>query len=289
MAPHMRVPILTYHSANVHGHGYDSNDLVAFGEDLSLLLRLRYRVVPLATVLGALLGQEATELSNCVVLSCDDGVDLDYRDRVHPVYGPQRSLFQRLLDFCQQHGRDALGDGPLLHAFVIASPRARALMQQFCLGGQPWMQEDWWAAAQSSGLMSIHNHSWDHQHEVLRHDDPDAPPERYGHFRDIDDGVRAHAQVTRAQEYLAARLPDRAERFFAYPYGHVAPYLRDEWFPANGQRVGIAGALACGGEPVTRATSRWEMPRYVCGAHWKSPAELERLLNDLRQPRFSVA
>jgi len=39
---------------------------------------------------------------------------------------------------------------------------------------------------------------------------------------------------------------------------------------------------AVGGEkgPVTQHSDLWNLPRYICGAHWKSPLELEAILEE---------
>jgi peptidoglycan/xylan/chitin deacetylase (PgdA/CDA1 family) len=262
----------------VHGNDYANNDLVAFSEDLLLLQRLGWRVVPLDWVIQTLLKCAHYDLSRCVVLTCDDGVDFDYWDLDHPQHGPQKSFYNRLQDV-QRHNV-GMGFGQLeLSAFVIASPMARQTICQKGLGGLNWMSEDWWASAQKSGLMRIQNHSWDHNHEML--EDYAVDQMKRGDFFQTNNSIRAEYQILKAKHYLDEFIQPHRTNAFAYPYGHVPTYLSDEWFPAHGVQAGIEMALGCGGEPVTAASSRWNMPRYVCGDHWKSPGDLERILRDL--------
>jgi hypothetical protein len=68
---------------------------------------------------------------------------------------------------------------------------------------------------------------------------------------------------------------------FAYPYGDAADFLADEWLPARGDALGMPAAFAAShGEPVSAGVSRWRIPRYVFGDHWKTPEELAALLRD---------
>ena len=45
--------------------------------------------------------------------------------------------------------------------------------------------------------------------------------------------------------------------------------------------VGLWAAFGTQGQPVTADSELWNLPRYVCGWHWKSPEELEALLAGL--------
>ncbi|HET6632449.1 MAG TPA: polysaccharide deacetylase family protein [Rhodanobacteraceae bacterium] len=273
----MRVPILTYHAVNIDGNDYANNDHVAFAADLRLIDDLGLRVVPLRWVVEQLLGLAARDLSRCVALSCDDGSILDFFDVQHPQHGPQRSLFNCMRDFRRERGLDAQ---PQLHltAFVIASAAARTELDERCLLGQGWMRDDWWRAANVSGLMAIENHSFDHNHAALPAPGPDGM-ER-GSFMPVDTAVRAALEITRAQQWLNDQLAPRRSRLFCYPYGHVPPYLRDEWFPQFGEQHGLLAAFGDGAEPVTMDSPRWALPRYVCGWHWKSPEALRAILEE---------
>jgi len=117
----MRASILTYHSGNIAGNDYASNDLVALARDLDVVRALHLPVAPLRHVVDALLqrtGRPAKE--KVVAITLDDGLDFDFIDLVHPFHGPQRSVYTTLRDHAKRHGI-------FVHAtsFVIASPDAR--------------------------------------------------------------------------------------------------------------------------------------------------------------------
>ena len=273
----MRVPVLTYHAINIAGNDYADNDHVAFAEDLRLIDRLGLRVVPLQWVVDQRRGLADRDLNGCVALSCDDGSDFDFHDLDHPSHGRQRSLFNLLNDFIAERGPDAQ---PHLHltSFVIASPEARQHIDRGALVGRGWMGEDWWTTAEASGLVAIENHSWDHNHPTLPMPGVDGMPR--GSFLDVDNAVRAEAEIADAARYIDARIAPRRTRLFCYPFGHVPAYVHDEWLPHRGDAIGVAAAFGDGAEPVTMASDPWNLPRYICGWHWKSPEALERILVD---------
>lgn len=269
----MRLPILTYHAGNVAGPGYADNDHRALAEDLAMFSRLGWRVVPLAWVTEQLAGQAKRDLSRCLVLTCDDGTDLDFRDVDYPGRGRQRGFLGCL--------QDAAGSQqPDLHmsVFVIADPEARARMDRECLHGLDWMREDWWASAVGSGLMAIECHSWDHNHPVMPGPGPEAMPR--GDFSEVNSPARAAFEIDQAVDYLNARLAPSRCRFFAYPYGQANPFLVTQYLPGEGARLGLSAALGVQGEPVTLASDPWHLPRYVCGWHWRSPEALATILAD---------
>jgi hypothetical protein len=89
----MRVPVLTYHAMNVGGRGYPDNDHVALAQDLDLIRRCGFRIVPLARVVAALLGGSAPVPERALALSFDDGAWFDWYDlelRQHPARSPSR-------------------------------------------------------------------------------------------------------------------------------------------------------------------------------------------------------
>ena len=277
----MRVPVLAYHAANVSGPDYAQNDQVALAADLAMLHREGWRVVPLRWVVEQRLGLAQRDLARCVALSCDDGTDLDWRGVDWPGIGHQPGLCSVLLAFLREHGNKAQPD---LHlsCFVIASPDARARMDVACLHGRSWIGEDWWLAAQRSGLLSIECHSWDHNHACLVDaglNDRGLAGMPRGDFFAIDDAQRARFEIDQALDYINARLTPSRCRLFCYPYGHVAPYLRDEYLPINAQRLGLLGAFGDAIGPVTMDSPLWNLPRYICGPHWSSPQQLLTLLD----------
>jgi len=266
----MRVPVLTYHSNNVSGNDYASNDHVALAEDLRRVARLGLRIVPLATVVDALLGDvAASAVERAVALSFDDGSWFDWHDIDHPTWGPQRGFAGILRDFAAETGAAA-------HAtsFVIVSPEARAALDRTCLAGRGWWGDEWWRAAQAEGLLAIESHSWDHNHPTL----PRAAKDRSGTFRTIDSYGEADAQIRQAADWLDAFLAPRRSRLFAFPYGETNDYLLRDYLPLRAGEHRLRAAFGTEPAPVTRGSDRWNLPRYIAGAHWNEPAGLERLL-----------
>ena len=268
-----RVPVLTWHSMNVSGPGYAGNDHVAFREDLEAIHRLGLNVVPAAEVARALVEGHLDELAGSVALTFDDGSDFDFHDLPHPRWGPQRGIANILADFRARHGAAAQ---PKLHAtsFTIVSPAARAELDRTCMIGCRWWNDDWWAAAESSGLMAVESHGWDHNHDSLARTVATAPR---GGF-DLRTREDARAEIAQATGRLAAHRGRPGPVLFAYPYGDVSEFLADDYFPNAIAEHGVYAAFSGDPGPVTAQDSRWRIPRYVCGAHWRSPAELVELL-----------
>lgn len=260
--------ILTYHSQNILGEHAVINDHDAFAEDLEAMHSIGRRFISLNTLVDAL--EEITdlrELEACICVTLDDGCDFDYRDLEWPGAGLQRSMLGIMQDFCKAH--DA-GTQPGLHAtsFVIASPEARSRIDQGSLFGRGWMQEDWWAEANASGMLTVANHGWDHLH-------PDLGGS--GSFDTVDDWAQCETQVIRSARYIEARTglwPD----LFAYPFGTSSAYIREEFFPQFGDQHRCRAALGTDPGPVTPETHRWNLPRLVCGRDWKSPEQLLQLI-----------
>jgi len=271
----MRVPVLAYHANNIDGNDYMGNDHVAFAADLRLIDDLGLRIVPLQRVVDRLLGRHDDDLANCVALTCDDGTDFDFVDIDHPTDGRQRSLFNCLCDFRGLRGDESQ---PNLHltAFVIADPVARLEMDRTCMAGLGWMRDSWWRQAQESGLMSLENHSWDHNHPCLPSPGPHGLVR--GDFLAIATEDQAEFEITRAQEFLHAKL-GRTPQLFCYPFGHISDYLYKEWLPQRGPQIGLDAAFGDGATPLHEASDRWNLPRYICGWHWKTPEELRSILN----------
>jgi peptidoglycan/xylan/chitin deacetylase (PgdA/CDA1 family) len=272
-----RVPVLTYHSANIAGNDYAGNDLVAFSEDLERIHRDGWRVVSLHTVVDVLRGASTRSLERCVALSVDDGVRLDWQSLTHPRHGPQRSLAERMDDFVRRQGPGAQPELSLT-AFVIAAPHARAILDRARLFGLDWLGDAWWPQAQNSGRFRIENHSWDHNHDAIP--GPGLLGMARGGFHAVDRADRAVAQILAAKDFLDRRLRPAASTLFAYPYGHVNDYLQREWLPTVGAAHGIDAAFTTDPAPISAGADRYALPRYVCGAHWRSPDELGAILRD---------
>jgi peptidoglycan/xylan/chitin deacetylase (PgdA/CDA1 family) len=264
----MRAFVLTYHSGNLAGNDYASNNLVALAHDLEQLHGLSVPVVPLRDVVGALLRGAGDSLPDKVVaITLDDGLDFDFVDLVHPFHGPQASVQTVLRRFKQRHAASA-------HAttFVIASPDARRQIAEREMLGYQWIGDHWWSAAVASGLFDIGNHSWDHVSPSVSPVGQHAG--KTGSFTYVDTYADADLQVRAAREFIAARAPNPAAGFFAYPYGDANAYLVEEYFPVHGVRNGTVVAFTGMPGPVHEASVRWLLPRYTCGKHWRSPEEL---------------
>ncbi len=273
----MRVPILTYHAANVASSDYVGNDHLALAADLESLHATGWRVLPLSSVVDAFESHDADRLHRCIALTCDDGTDFDFHDLEYPGHGVQRSFANILLDFRARHGA-AAQPGLHLSSFVIADPAARRQIDAACLFARDQIGDDWWSAAQGSGLLSIENHSWDHNHPCLGTDAPDGMPR--GDFHAVNSDRRAEFQITQAQQRLAACL-GTAPSMFCYPFGHVPDFLRMQWLPRRAPAIGLRAAFGDGARPVSFADDRWNLPRYVCGWHWKTPEDFAALLRDV--------
>lgn len=273
----MRAIVLAYHAVNIAGNDYDNNDHVAFAADLRLIDDLGLRVVPLHWIVDQLLGRSDRDLSRAVALTCDDGSDLDYFDTDYPGHGRQRSLFNALIDFRRERGYTAQPHLQLT-SFVIASPDARATIDQRCLFGRDWMRDTWWRAAQASGLIAIENHSWDHNHAQLPR--TVQRDQVKGTFRSIDTYADANAEIRQASDWLDAHRPSRKTSLFAYPYGESNDYLVNEYFPHYAHEHRLLAAVGTEPAPIDGGSDAWTLPRYVCGHHWSSPGALERLLRD---------
>jgi peptidoglycan/xylan/chitin deacetylase (PgdA/CDA1 family) len=265
---------------NVHGNDYGRNDHVALAADLEHLTREGFEIRPLHRIVDALLGgPDALEGRRIAGVSCDDGPDFDYRDLDHPSWGPQRSVLNLLRDFRERHP----GAQPMLHvtAFVIVSPEARTVLDRTCMVGRGWWNDDWWAPAAATGLMGIGNHSWDHNHESFA--DPARPEEKRGTFLAIDTFDAAERQVAQADRYLRAKAPNPSAGLFAYPYGEANAFLAERYLPeysdraASGDRLHAAFTTQLG--YVSRGCDPWRLPRFTCGLDWKSPDDLQRILD----------
>src|SRR5437867_1274180 len=150
----MRASILTYHSGNIAGNDYASNNLLALAHDLDVVRALRLPVVALRRVVDALLDRTLPLPERVVAITLDDGLDFDFIDLRHPFHGPQRSAHTILRDHAQRHGM-------FVHAssFVIASPDARRQIARHEMLDYQWIGEQWWPEAIASGLSATSSDS----------------------------------------------------------------------------------------------------------------------------------
>jgi hypothetical protein len=273
----MRIPVLTYHAVNIAGNDYANNDHVAFAADLRLIDDLGLRIVPLHWVVDRLLGDDRRALEGCVALTCDDGSDFDWADLEHPTHGVQRSLYHCMLDFSGERGADAQPDLHLT-CFVIASAPAREYLDRNCLAGHGWMSDAWWRPALATGRIAIENHSFDHNHAAIPL--PGIDGMERGSFFSVDTRERADAEIADAARAIDAIIAPARTSLFCYPYSHVNEYLRMDYLPRHANVHGMRAAFGDGAAPVTESSDRWNLPRYICGHHWKSPDELRAILRE---------
>lgn len=270
----MTIPILTYHSLNTRGHTYDTDDHMALESDLTTLKRLGYRVERLATLVNAFNEGSLTELASqrICAITFDDGVTHDFVDFYHPDRGLLKS-FARVLAEATEGGLQGWQAIPAT-SFVIVSPEARQILDVKGIAGRNQWHDHWWKEAIETAHFDIGNHSWDHTHPLLS--DVAQKDNQRGDFFCIDSEEDAKGQILQAEDYLQEKLGSLGSRLFAYPYGHVSSFLRDEFFPSQSDI--FDAAFATGGDYLTEDSPRWAIPRFVCGEDWKSPEEFEQIL-----------
>ena len=265
----MKIPILTYHSANVTGNEYHNNDHIAFEEDLSLIEDLGMEVVSLEKIVGWLKGEvEFNNNKKYVGLSFDDGCNLDFIDWEHPSFGFQKSFYSIMKRFPKK-----------IHAtsFVIASPKARAILEERCFAGYHICDDKWWQKAVDTGMFSIENHSWDHLHSSL--DYVKQQNNLKGDFTKILTFIDANIQILQATEFIQQKVKNVKASLFAYPYGDVNKYLSKTYFPT--QQNKLIAAFSCEETYVTTNSQLWNIPRFVCGEAWRSKTHLKSILRNL--------
>ena len=267
----IKIPILAYHAANVFGNQYNCNDNVALKHDLEIILELGVEIISAHKLVDYL--YQKSNLDNTkryVVITFDDGNNLDFIDSQYPDFGLQPSFFSRLKESPQY-----------THAtsFAIASPNARAIMENICLQGFPLLSESWWQQAENSGLLSIENHSWDHLHPTL--DTVRQKDNLKGDFSQINTLEEAESQIQACSQYIDKIIDDKKTTLFAYPYGHFNDYLTHEYFP--NKQSSIKAAFTCEPRYVTQQTNIWKIPRFVCGCDWKSQDGFKQLILGTRE------
>ncbi len=272
------IPVLCYHGSQIRGTAYFQNDHAAMEEDLRYLLHENYRLLsPLAMVSALRQGDENLLTGRLVCITFDDGTDFDYFDQEHENAGLVRS-FHTILSQSPLR-KNVVGNGPLGVGFMIASPEARQTIDRACLLGDDQLRDVWWRECAQKGIVGIGNHSWDHTHETL--DTVCQADNIKGSFHAIRTYDDADRQIRVAQDYIDEVTGNRGTPLFAYPYGHAPDYLVNEYFPNFEKEHRQLAAFGTGGEPVTRSSNLWALPRYVCGEHWRSPEEFRKILLDL--------
>ena len=262
----MKIPVLTYHSLNILGNDYHNNDHVAFVQDLELLHKLDIKILSSYDLVKWIKAEiQLDEKRKYVVLTFDDGSELDFKDWQHPKFGKQLSFFSAMQAYPKY-----------IHAtsFVIASASARKKLEQTCLAGHTIWNDAWWQLAENSQLISIENHSWDHLHITL--DKVAHSRNLKGNFAEVTNLSDANAQIQQASDYINQKLTNKNTQLFAYPYGHFNDYLVHEYFPK--QQQNIQAAFTCEPKRASQATNIWQIPRYVCGSDWQNIEQLKKII-----------
>jgi peptidoglycan/xylan/chitin deacetylase (PgdA/CDA1 family) len=260
----------------IDGNDYRGNDLKALASDLRQVTESGFRIVPLRSVVDAWLDNRGGELEGKVVaLACDNGADFDYRDLPHPSAGTQRSMLNILRDFVAEH--PGAQDSINVTSFVIASPEARAVLDATCMIGKGWWTDEWWQAAIASGMVHIANHSWDHNHETLPASFSQGVVR--GNFLTINSEKLADHEIRRAADYLRSHAANPGTGLFAYPYGQSNDFLTREYFPRHAAELGIRAAFTTRPAFLEPGCGQWEVPRFLFGRDWSSPAELQSILD----------
>jgi peptidoglycan/xylan/chitin deacetylase (PgdA/CDA1 family) len=266
--------VLTYHSGNITGNDYATNNLVAFREDLRIIGSLGLTIVPLRTLADALIERESSRLPEHVVsITFDDGLDFDFVELVHPVHGRQPSVAGIMREFATESQLP-------VHAtsFVIASPEARTQIADSEMLGYQWISDSWWRQAVESGLFHIANHTWDHVSPSVRHDIAEGPRRASSQF--IDNLASAELQVRRAREYIERVAPNPGSALLAFPYGDYSEFLVGDYLPDTRASHGTVAAFTGKPGTITPESNRWTLPRHSCGRDWTSPEGLAALLGE---------
>ncbi len=160
---------------------------------------------------------------------------------------------------------------------MIVSPAARAELDRTCLVGRGWWDDGWYATAEREGIVAIESHSWDHNHATLARTAQHAQAK--GTFRTIDTYADADAEIRVANDWLDANVRVPRAGLFAFPYGETNEYLVSDYLPNHIAEHRLRAAFGTAPEPVTRDSNRWDLPRFVCGHHWRSADELVTLVS----------
>ena len=255
--------VLTYHVTRLDGWTREGADLLSLQADLAWLSRQGLPLRDLAALL-------APGCRDGVAITFDDGARMEAESVEHPRLGRLPSATSLLA------AAGAGADRWHAHSFVIASPRARgeladALAEDY---GPELLHDRWWRGAAQSGLLAVENHSWDHNHPLVSQ--TAQRDNQRGGFLAIDTAAEAEAEIAAASSAIEACC-GRRPRFFAYPYGEASAYLRGEWLPLHGPRLGLQAALSTEPRAIAADDDRWHLPRFVCGRDWTTDAGLEAL------------
>ena len=125
------IPVLCYHSWSVNGCDYSNNDHVALAQDLRMLARNGYCVLPVESLVAWHRGElDPAQLAGLkpVCLSFDDGRDHDYLPADYDAHGQVPGVHALLRE--SQVWLPQCLPGTRAVSFVIASPEARSILDR---------------------------------------------------------------------------------------------------------------------------------------------------------------
>ena len=261
------VPVLTYHSQNIAGNDYATNDRQALAADIQAISQAGLQVISLADFVGWLSGNlPETFARNCVVLTGDDAPIFDYEEVEYRDFGPQTPT------------RSILGNSNAhMTLFAIASAQAREEIGEDALDNGSFMTNRWWCEADQSPWASIENHGWDHCHPAVS-----KPVGGAGTFFGVSDYASCDRQVNKAADSIA-EVTGRRPDLFAYPYGESSDYLRNRYLPEYENEHRMRAAVSTTPEYASRDSNRWDIPRFICGRDWNSPEGFQEILDHAKR------
>ncbi|MFP2908385.1 hypothetical protein ACLESD_25700 [Pyxidicoccus sp. 3LFB2] len=335
------VPILLYHSSAAgdsrartddpatDGCSYERVAAKALRADLEELHAQGFTIVPVRWIAEWALGLRdgSTLPAKVVGITIDDGYNLDWWSDQPPRYpswcNEARSIREVLVEFKAAHG-DLPGYSPHVSSFVIASPVAR---QKISTAGAPphqyqYATDDWWAAAQSSGLMGIYNHSADHDGDYINTWLPDGAlgpgfgiPVRSALPTPWNQALRwrngACTPVPDVSDYGTKSQHDfcyvgtdtgtnttathqvvRSSEYIqsktgVWPDLFAYPFGHHSaqllaWFENHPSEHRMLAAFATTPAPVRRGSPRYAMGRFTHGSDWKTGAQFKALLESFQ-------
>lgn len=255
--------ILTYHASRLQSLDRHGADVVALAADLAWLAEHGVPVMGLAALLDP-------AVQHGVAITFDDGIRLDGERYVHPRFGELPSMLEVLRLY------KPMLPNLVATSFVIASPDARHALAEGLAAdyGEDLMHARWWRPAQHSGLIELGNHSFDHNHELVPRT---AQRDNVrGTFMNITTEAEAEAEIAKASDLIETEGGVRP-RHFAYPYGDVSPFLRDDWLPRRGPDIGLTAAFTVEPRALSPDDNRWALPRFISGRDWNDSEGLAAL------------
>ncbi len=268
-----KIPVLCYHSMVADTNNYLGNDHLALQADLDMLGKLGFRLISSSDLVDFIQGKSILPLGvkKLCCITFDDAPAFDYYDFFRPHLGTILSFRSILLESVVFRKSKT----PITN-FAIASEEVRIELDQTCLEGKGEWSSEWWMEAISSRLFEIANHSYDHMHNTLKKTNHTRGES--GNFYAVDNYEDADRQIRKAQDELDKLTGGQSQPFFAYPYGQVNEYLAREYLPNFQNEHRQIAAFSTAGDFAHKNSSRWNIPRFVCGNHWKTPEELQNIL-----------